>query len=155
MTALAWWFRAVGAVYLVLGTTFLPFVNSGRVTTLVPGFDGAESGAAWKGFVDYLLMFGLEEHVLGAFLIAASFRPNWFTPLVWLVCALSVIRGIGHDLCMIVQGYSLTNNLVFISLHLAIIISGTLLLRRARAGTDPSSVQPSPQQGVAAETIRR
>lgn len=132
MTSLAWWFRVVGAVYLVLGSTFLPFINSGRVPTLVPGFDGAQGGAAWSGFVDYLLMFGLEELVLGVFLIAASFRPGWFTPLVWLVCSLSVVRGIGHDVYMISQGYSLVNNLVFIALHVAIIVSGAVLLRRAR-----------------------
>jgi hypothetical protein len=137
MTSLTWWLRVVGAVYLVLGSTFLPFVNSGRVETLVPGFDGAEGGAAWSGFVDYLLMFGLEELVLGVFLIVASFRPSCFTPLVWLVCSLSVVRGIGHDVYMISQGYSLANNLVFIALHLAIIVSGALLLRRARRTIAP------------------
>ena len=130
MKSMAWWFRAVGALYILLGSTFVPAINSGRVETLVPGFDGAEGGTAWSGFVDYLFMFGLEEIVLGAFLIAASFVPRWFTPLVLLVCVLSLVRGIGHDLYMIASGYSVLNNTIFIVMHLAIIATGLLLLRR-------------------------
>lgn len=133
MKTLAWWFRIVGLVYVVLGVTFIPFINTTRVETLVPGFDGAVDGTAWNGFVDYLFMFGLEEIVLGVFLIAvASLRPSRYAPLVWLLVAFSVIRGIGHDVYMIANGYSLVNNLVFIALHLAIIVSGVLIVRRAR-----------------------
>ncbi len=133
MKTLAWWFRIVGIVYVALGVTFVPFINTGRVETLVPGFDGAVDGPAWNGFVDYLFMFGLEEIVLGVFLIAvASIRPSRYAPLVWLLVAFSVIRGIGHDIYMIASGYSLVNNLVFIALHLTIIVSGVLILRRAR-----------------------
>ncbi|WP_378143684.1 BphX family protein [Cnuibacter sp. UC19_7] len=132
MKSLAWWCRAVGGVYLVLGTTFIPAINTGRVEQLVPGFDGTLDGPAWQGFVDYLFMFGLEELVLGLFLIAVSFVPRWFVPVVLLVCALSVVRGIGHDLYMISQGYSVVSNTIFIALHTAIIVSGLLLLRRAR-----------------------
>lgn len=134
MHALSWWLRAVGAVYLLLGLTFLPFLNTHRVLQFVPGFDGQVAGPAWNGFVDYLFMFGLEEIVLGAFLIVASFRPAWFTPLVWLLCALSVVRGIGHDLYMLANGYSVLTNVLFIALHLTIVVSGLLLLRRARRG---------------------
>jgi len=130
MRALAWWFRVVGAVYAVLGATFIPVINTARVDILVPGFDGARGGPAWNGFVDYLLMFGLEELVLGAFLIFASFRPRWWTPLVWLLVLLSVVRGIGHDLYMIASGYSVLSNVLFIVLHLAIISTGVVLLRR-------------------------
>ena len=133
MKTLAWWFRIVGLVYVVLGVTFIPIINTGRVEMLVPGFDGAVDGPAWNGFVDYLFMFGLEEIVLGAFLIAvASVRPARYAPLVWLLVAFSVIRGIGHDLYMIASGYSVVTNLVFVSLHVAIIVSGLLILRRAR-----------------------
>jgi hypothetical protein len=131
MTALSWWFRIVGALYLVLGSTFLPFVNAGRLDTLVPGFDAAVGGPAWRGFLDYTFMFGAEQLVLGAFLIVASFRPSWFTPLVWLLCAMSVVRGIAHDVYMIASGYSLIGNLLFVVMHVAIITSGLLLLRRA------------------------
>lgn len=142
MTSLAWWFRIVGAVYLVLGCTFLPFLNTGRVTLLVPGFDGAPGGPAWSGFVDFMFMFGLEEIVLGAFLIAASFRPAWWTPLVWLLVALSAVRGIGHDLYMIASGYSVAQNLLFVVLHLAIIGSGVALLRRWRARAPQEAAEP-------------
>lgn len=140
MKSLAWWFRSVGAVYLVLGSTFIPAINAGRVTLLVPGFDGGAGGPAWRGFVDYLFMFGLEELVLGAFLITASFVPRWFEPLVLLVCSLSLVRGIGHDIYMISQGYSLLNNSIFIALHAAIIVTGLLLLRRARLSARRNSI---------------
>ena len=130
MKLLAWWFRGVGLVYLGLGITFLPFINSGRVELLVPGFDGPEGGVAWQGFVDYLFMFGLEEIVLGSFLIVASFRPRWWQPLVWLLVAFSVVRGIGHDLYMLSAGYSVATNVAFIALHLAIIVTGLGLYRR-------------------------
>jgi hypothetical protein len=109
--------------------TFIPILNTARVETLVPGFDGTP--------------VGLEEIVLGLFLIAvASVRPARFAPLVWLLIAFSVIRGIGHDLYMIASGYSLANNLVFIALHLAIIVSGVLVLRRARRRA-PQSAETS------------
>lgn len=143
MISLAWWFRVVGAVYLALGCTFLPFLNTGRVELLVPGFDGAPGGAAWNGFVDFLFMFGLEEMVLGAFLIAASFRPAWWTPLVWLLVSLSAVRGIGHDLYMIASGYAVAQNLLFVVLHLAIIGSGIALLRRWRARLVPAPAEPA------------
>jgi hypothetical protein len=133
MKALAWWFRIVGAVYVALGITFLPAINTGRVEMLVPGFDGDPGGPAWDGFVDYLLMFGLEEIVLGSFLVLASFLPRWWEPLVWLLVSLSVVRGIGHDLYMIANGYSVLSNVAFVVLHLAIIGTGVLLLRRWRA----------------------
>ena len=131
MKTLAWWFRIVGLIYLALGVTFIPILNTARVETLVPGFDGAPGGAAWNGFIDYTFMFGLEEIVLGLFLIAvASVRPARFAPLVWLLIAFSVIRGIGHDLYMIASGYSLASNLAFVAFHLSLIVTGVLFLRR-------------------------
>lgn len=132
MKSVTWWCRAVGVVYLLLGSTFIPAINTGRVEQLVPGFDGALDGPAWQGFVDYLFMFGLEELVLGAFLIAVSFVPRWFEPVILLVCALSLVRGIGHDVYMISQGYSVITNVIFIALHAAIITTGLVFLRRAR-----------------------
>jgi hypothetical protein len=133
MRLLAWWFRIVGAVYLTLGVTFIPAINTGRVDFLVPGFDGVVGGAAWNGFVDFMFMFGLEQLVLGSFLVFASFRPRWWEPLVWLLVTFSVVRGIGHDVYMIVSGYSLLSNLLFVALHLAIIVTGVAFLRRYRA----------------------
>ena len=134
MRLLAWWFRIVGLVYVALGVTFIPLFNTGRVDFLVPGFDGAVGGAAWNGFVDFTFMFGLEEIVLGSFLVFASFRPRWWEPLVWLLVAFSVVRGIGHDFYMIASGYSVVSNLAFAAFHLALIVTGVLFLRRWRRG---------------------
>jgi hypothetical protein len=132
MRLLAWWFRIVGLIYVALGVTFVPFLNTGRVELLVPGFDGPAGGAAWNGFVDFTFMFGLEEIVLGAFLVFASFRPRWWEPLVWLLIAFSVVRGIGHDLYMIANGYSVVTNVMFIVFHATLIATGAAFLRQWR-----------------------
>lgn len=144
MKLLAWWFRTVGLVYVVLGVTFLPLINTGRVELLVPGFDGAPDGPAWNGFVDYLVMFGLEEIVLGVFLLVASTQPRWWRPLVYLLAALSAVRGIGHDIYMIVSGYSVVTNLAFIALHATIIVTGLAFLRR----WDAQARRPTRRSGM-------
>lgn len=137
MTFLIWWFRAVGAVNIVLGVMWLPFLNAARLELSVPGWDAPIGGAAFRGFLDYMMLFGLDLIILGAFLIAASFRPERCRILAWLAIALSAVRGIGDDVYMIAAGYPLGSMLAFIALHLAIIVTGILALRAAgRATTD-------------------
>jgi len=151
MRLLAWWFRVVGLVYVALGVTFVPVLNTGRVDVLVPGFDASRGGPAWNGFVDFTFMFGLEEIVLGAFLIFASFRPRWWEPLVWLLVAFSLVRGIGHDVYMIASGYSLASNLAFVAFHLSLIVTGVLFLRRwqRRARRTPATPAASVRSAAA------
>ena len=132
MAFLIWWFRIVGAVNIVLGVMWLPFFNAARLELSVPGWDAPIGGAAYSGFLDYMMLFGLDLIVLGAFLIAASFRPERSRILAWLAIALSAVRGVADDLYMIVAGYPLVAMLAFIALHLAIIITGVLALRTAR-----------------------
>jgi hypothetical protein len=148
MRLLTWWFRVVGTVYIVLGVTWIPMLNTSRVDALVPGFDGAPGGPAWNGFVDYLFMFGLEQIVLGCFLLAASFRPRWQEPLVWLLVAFSVVRGIGHDLYQIANGYAVLPMILFIVFHLALIATGVAFLRRAKSSL------PGPVPGGDREAVR-
>ncbi len=152
-TALAWWFRVVGIVYVGLGVTFVPAINAGRIELLVPGFDGGD--VALRGLVDYLFMFGLEEIVLGSFLVFASFRPRWWEPLVWLLVALSAIRGIGHDVYMIASGYSVVTNAAFAVFHAALITTGLVLLRRFRASPPSSAPVPVAGRGTASATSPR
>jgi len=137
MRSLTYWFRAVGALYLFLGVMWLPPLTSARLTSSIPGFDGPAGGTAEAGFVDHMVMFSLELLVLGGFLVFASFRPQWHEPLLWLVVALSVVRGIIDDIYMIVMGYPVGLFLAFIALHAAVIVSA-LLCRRAARRTVPT-----------------
>jgi hypothetical protein len=110
----------------------LPPLFAPRIESAIPGFDAPAGGTAVSGLLDYMLLFALELLVLGAFLIVASFRPAWHEPLVWLVVALGVVRGVVDDVYMIAAGYPPAMFVGFIALHLAIIVSGLLLLRSAK-----------------------
>ncbi len=131
MTFLTWWFRVVGVVNLVLGAMWLPFLNAPRLELSVPGWDAPIGGTAYRGFLDFTMLFGLDLLILGAFLIVASFRPAQHRILAWFTLALSAIRGILDDVYMIAAGYPLAGMLVFIALHTAIIVTGLLALRAA------------------------
>jgi uncharacterized membrane protein HdeD (DUF308 family) len=132
MKRLTWWFRSTGVIYVVLGVSWLPFANAPKLEQVIPGFDGPANGTAYNGFLDWMVVFGLEMIVVGVFLFVSSWRPLANEPLVWLVVALSAVRGIADDIYMIVQGYPVASNLVFIGLHSAIIVTGVLALRAAR-----------------------
>ena len=138
MKRLIWWFRITGVVYVVLGVSWLPFANAPKLELVIPGFDAPIGGAAYNGFLDWMVVFALEMIVVGVFLIVSSRKPLANLPLVWLIVALSAVRGIADDIYMIVQGYPLASNLVFIALHSAIIITGVLFARAARQSADVS-----------------
>ena len=131
MTALTWWFRIVGVVNIVLGAMWLPFLNAPRLELSVPGWDAPIGGTAYRGFLDFTMLFGLDLLVLGVFLIIASFRPAQSRILAWLAIVLSIVRGILDDIYMIIAGYPLPAMLGFIALHLAIVVTGLLALRAA------------------------
>ncbi|QJU53367.1 BphX family protein [Herbiconiux sp. KACC 21604] len=138
MTFLTWWFRVVGLINIVLGLLWMPFLNAARLELTVPGWDAPIGGTAYRGFLDFTMLFGLDLLILGAFLIAASFRPRRSTILAWLAITLSVVRGILDDIYMMAAGYPVVGMLVFIALHLAIVTTGLLALRaagRTRAAT--------------------
>ncbi|PJJ61432.1 BphX family protein [Compostimonas suwonensis] len=140
MRFLTWWFRIVGIVNLVLGALWLPFLSAPRLELSIPGWDAPIPGTAYRGFLDYTLLFGLDLLILGVFLIIASFRPEQSRILAWLAITLSVVRGILDDVYMIAAGYPLPSMLAFIVLHLAIIVTGLLALRAAaRPGQRRSS----------------
>jgi len=131
MTFLTWWFRIVGIVNIALGALWLPFLNAPRLGLTIPGWDAPDGGTAYRGFLDYTMLFGLDLLVLGVFLVVASFRPGQSRVLAWLAIVLSIVRGILDDVYMIITGYPLVSNLAFIALHLAIIVTGILALRAA------------------------
>ncbi|WP_308796847.1 BphX family protein [Agromyces silvae] len=139
MKFLVWWFRIVGIVNITLGVMWLPFLNAARLELSVPGWDAPIGGAAYRGFLDYMLLFGLDLIVLGVFLVIASFRPEQSRILAWLAIGLSAVRGVLDDVYMIAAGYPLGAMLAFIAVHLTIIATGILALRSAsRAAVGPT-----------------
>ncbi len=133
MRSLKWWFRIVGAVYMLLGLGFLPTLNAARLPQLLPGFDAPTGGVAYRALLDYTLMFGLDLFVIGAFLLAAARAPQRYVPVVWLVIALEVVRGILDDLYMLARGYAAPIYLGFIVLHVIIIVTGIVSVRQLQA----------------------
>jgi hypothetical protein len=153
MRKLSWWFRVTGVVYIVLGVTWLPFINAPKLDAVIPGFDGPVGGTAYNGFLDWLVMFALEMLVVGAFLIYASFAPAKHLSLVWLVIALELVRGIVDDVYMIAAGYPVASNVVFIVLHALIIVTGVLAARAAQtqhraAQTSSNPTMPAVSQAT-------
>lgn len=143
MTFLTWWFRLVGLVNIVLGLMWMPFLNAPRLELTVPGWDAPRDGTAYRGFLDFTMLFGLDLLVFGVFLIVASFRPAQSRILAWLAIALSLVRGVLDDIYMIAAGYPVPAMLAFIALHLAIIVTGLLALRRASRVTPPLETETS------------
>ena len=143
MRALKWWFRIVGAVYVVLGLGFLPALNAARLPGLLPSFDAPVGGVAFRALLDYTLMFGLDLVVIGAFLLVAARAPQRAVPVVCLVLALELVRGIFDDVYMLAQGYPPQIYVGFIVLHVVIIVTGLVGLRRLRLEQDGQAPLPA------------
>lgn len=139
MNRLKWWFRAVGAIYVLLGIGFIPVVNAARIPLMLPGFDAPEGGVAYRGLLDFSFMFGLDLLVIGLYLLHASRDPLKHLSIVWLVVALEAVRGILDDIYMIARGYAAPVYAGFIVLHLIIIATGIACVRRVQA--EPSRTQ--------------
>ena len=132
MKNLTWWYRVTGAVYLILGLSWLPPLTAATLTQKIPDFDGPAGGVAARGFGDWMLVFSLDLLVLGVFLLIGSRRPIAWLPLLWLTLALGLVRGIADDVYMIARGYPPLPFIGFIALHAAIIVWGLLAWRGVR-----------------------
>ena len=133
MNGLKWWFRAVGAFYVLLGIGFIPVVNATRIPLMLPSFDAPAGGTAYRGLLDFSFMFGLDLLVIGLYLLHASRDPLKHVSIVWLVVALEAVRGILDDIYMIARGYAAPVYVGFIILHLIIIATGIACVRRVQA----------------------
>ena len=133
MNKLKWWFRIVGAVYVLLGVGFFPPINEARLPFMLP-LDVAETTIAYKAIVDWTFFFGLDMLVIGAFLLYASRDPLKHLNLVWLIVWLEAIRGVLADIYYIARGYASTPVYVgFIVFHLIIIATGIAAARAAKS----------------------
>jgi len=135
MNKLKWWFRIVGAFYLLLGIGFFPPINEARLPFMLP-MDAGPDTIAYKALIDWMLTFGLDLLVTGAFLLYASRNPLKHLNLVWLLIWLEAIRGIVDDIYYISRGYaSVPFYIGFIVVHLIIIATGIAVVRQTQAKT--------------------
>ena len=131
MTPLAWWMRGVGAFYLLLGAINLPFAVEARLPSQYPNLGLAAGSPAAQALADTWFMFGLEVGVVGAALVYFSGNPIRHLSLVWTVVALELVRGVADDLYMIARGHDAVFYGVFGLIHLLIISTGIVFVRRA------------------------
>jgi BphX-like protein len=128
---LAWWMRAVGAFYILLGIRLVPAVNGGQVTAVTRVDPNA--GTTFSALLDWMFLFGLEMAIIGGFLIVLSRRPLEHRWLVILVIVLEVIRGSAFDLYYVSRGYVFAGlYLPFSALHIVIAATGAILYARTR-----------------------
>ena len=143
MNRLKWWFRLVGAFYVLLGV-------ANAYGLVDPQFIGgtlpmAADASAVQAFVDGWSAFALEMVAIGTFALWASRDPAKNVSVAWLVAWLAVFHGIVGDLYLIARGYDPTAYAAFIALHGVMIVTGVLLARQAsgQATTGVAAAAPS------------
>lgn len=137
MTPLRRWMYVVGAIYLLMGTRLLPWINgamieSGLGDVAAPGID-LQAGSSFFYFaIDWMGVLGLDLLVLGvALLYAARSDPDRHRILVHVVIWQEAIRGVLADVWVISRPYTAAGfYLGFIVLHLVIIGTGVAALRK-------------------------
>jgi hypothetical protein len=134
--SLRWWMRITGVFYLVQAT--IAAIVRLPIRVLAPAGTLEAAGGTdpvARLLVDTWILFGLEIAVVGGALILGSWAPERARPLVWLVLASELFRGIAHDLHMIGRGYDPPPFIVWVVIHLVIIMTGYWALRSSRVVT--------------------
>lgn len=135
MNKMKWWFRIVGAFYLLLtlmNMYFLFFGGIQMLTDTLPAPMNADP-LAGQAFADAWLVFVFELGVLGAMSLVASRDPAKNRIMAWVIIWAEAFRGILADAIWIARGFDATSYMVFILIHLVIIGTGVMFLRQATA----------------------
>mgnify|MGYP001162082174 CR=1 FL=1 len=138
MKKLQWWFRIVGAFYLLLTLMNVYFLfladGSQMLADTLPTPMNTEPLAV-RAFMDAWLVFVFELGVLGAMALVASRAPLQNKIMAWVIIWAEVFRGILADGIWIMRGYDAGSYIPFIVIHLIIIVTGILFVRQAEAET--------------------
>jgi hypothetical protein len=134
MSGLKLWMRIVGAFYVVMGVFNTPWIIEARLTTQYPNLGVATDSNAARALVDTWFMFGLEVMVIGVALLYFSRDPARHIALVWTVIGLEIVRGIFDDLYLLARGYDVAIYSGWIVIHLIIIVTGVVAVRRDARG---------------------
>jgi hypothetical protein len=130
--ALVWWMRVVGVFYVAIGVRAIPLINEQQVAIVIPGLEVGPQTVAFKALMDWIFLFGVDTLIIGVMLFVGSRRPGRATLLVQTVLVLEAVRGVAFDVYLILRGYAPEPfYLGFIVVHLVIIGTGLLALRRA------------------------
>ncbi len=133
MKKLTWWFRIVGAFYLLLALMNLYFMFLGDAQMFRSTIPFPADDYAVRAFVDGWSPFAFEMFGIGTFLLWASRNPLKYLGSVWLVAWLEIWHGVVDDIYLIARGYDVVGYLVFIIVHLIIVLTGVMFARRASA----------------------
>lgn len=134
MKKLTWWFRIVGAFYLLLALMNMYFVlidpNAIGSMTAFPFPTTADTVQA---FIDGWSPFAFEILGIATFMLWASRNPRRYLGAVWLLVWLELLHGVADDIYLIARGYDTGGYIAFIVIHLLIIVTGVLFVREAEA----------------------
>jgi hypothetical protein len=142
MTALKWWLRVVGLLYVL----------EGGGLTLAAWLGPDEFAAIWAsttaGSLDAIAVRGIRVAglpgvltwlLLGAMMWIYSRAPAKAELLVVIVAAWELLVWLPVDIVASSNGFVASRSVSLAAIHLAIGISGILLLRRARRSTDAAA----------------
>lgn len=135
MKKLTWWFRIVGSFYLLLALVNAAMLFVGRTQTFADTLPAPMDAdpLAVRSFMDAWLVFILELGVLGAMAWVASRAPMENKIMAWVIIWAELFRGVLADAIWISRGYDPASYAAFIAIHVAIIATGILFVRQARA----------------------
>lgn len=133
MKSIRIWFWCVGVFYLLLTfmNLWILLLNPEYMSSHLPPQYNLIPEAV-KSFSDAWLVFIFELGVLGIFCIVAAKNPIQHYIVAWLVIFAEVFRGVIADLVWISRGYEASRYIGFIAIHLVIIITGIIFLRRVK-----------------------
>ena len=139
MKKLTWWFRIVGAFYMLLAimNMYALFVNPGVLKSSIP-FPLDDLGL--KVALDMWSPFAFDLLGIGTFLLWASRNPQKYIGVVWFTVWLEFLHGVLDDLFLISRGYDAAGYIGFTVVHLIIIATGIVFVRQVEA----QSSQPAP-----------
>ncbi len=143
MRVVAWWFRIVGAFYLLLGVANLYGVL-GDHSLVASSLPYPASDDVVRAFAHGWSPFAFELVAIGTFALWASLNPARHLTAVWVIVWLSLFHGIADDLYLIANGFDATQYAAFSLLHVAIIVSGILVARRAGRAEAVPAAAPAP-----------
>ena len=130
---LKWWMRIVGAFYLLLFVASaiirLPIQILGPEGTLALNASGNEFA---KFIVDTWVILGLALAAMGIGLLIGSRAPTPARALVWQAIGFELIWGLMSDVYQLARGYAFHDILIWIFIHIVIISTGFLILRKTR-----------------------
>ncbi len=132
MKKLVWWFRIVGAFYLLLGVGNLYGVFAAPAS-IITGTPLPIDANGVRIAADMWSAFAFEIFAIGTFLLWASRNPQKYVNVVWFAVWLQIFHGVLDDVFLISRGYDATGYIIFTVIHLSIIVTGVMFARQAEA----------------------